>query len=200
MLLISVQEFCAPELLIAEKIVLRGSPAGEREPLHVVSHPDVVVGWIIQAGMRGGSGDDRRQRRWKFLRRCPLIEPRVRTAPHRHFTVTEWLLRQPLNHVVAVARFICERFELAAGIASAAHVDEREHITVGREIGGARMVRVRDVRRQRKDDWRLRQRTVWSLWQIQRRVHFDFVAHWNLDAPPQVVVRRWLRGGWRRSW
>src|SRR6478752_6378452 len=124
MLFVSIQEFRAPEFLIAEKIVLRGSPAGKREPLYVVSHPDVVVGWIIQAGMRGRSGDDRRQRRWKFLRRCPLIEPRVRTAPHRHVTVTEWLLRQPPNHVVAVARFICERLKLAAGIAAAAHIDE----------------------------------------------------------------------------
>ena len=80
--------------------------------------------------MRGGSGHDCRQMRRKFLRRCPLIEARIRTAPHGHFAVTEWLLRQPLNHVVSVARFICERLELAAGIAAAANIDEREHITV----------------------------------------------------------------------
>src|SRR6478672_4278249 len=133
MLLVSIQEFCAPEFLITEKIVLWSSPASKREPLHIVSHPDVVVGWIIQAGMRGGSGHNRRQRRWKFFRCCPLIEPRVRTAPHRHFTVTEWLLRQPLNHVVSIARFICERLELAAGIAAAANIDEHEHITARRE-------------------------------------------------------------------
>ena len=62
------------------------------------------------------------------------------------------------------------------------------------------MVRVRDVRRQCKDYWRLRRRAIWSLWQIQCRVQFDFVAHWNLDTPAQVVVRRWLCRGWRRSW
>ena len=80
--------------------------------------------------MRGGSGHDCRQMRRKFLRRCPLIEARIRTAPHRHFAVAEWLLRQPLDHVVPVARFICERLELAAGISAAANIDEREHITV----------------------------------------------------------------------
>src|SRR5215831_1827252 len=62
------------------------------------------------------------------------------------------------------------------------------------------MVRVRDVRRQCKDYRRLRQRAIWSLWQIQRRVQFDFVAHRNLNAPAQVVIRGWLCGGWHRSW
>src|SRR4030095_11051158 len=62
------------------------------------------------------------------------------------------------------------------------------------------MIGVRDVRCQCKNYWRLWQRAIWSLWQIQRRVEFDFVAHRNLDAPTQLVVRRWLCGGWRRSW
>ena len=80
--------------------------------------------------MRGGSRHDCRQMWRKFLRRCPLIEACIRTAPHGDLAVTEWLFRQPLNHVVSVARFICERLELAAGIAAAANIDEREHITV----------------------------------------------------------------------
>ena len=80
--------------------------------------------------MRGGSGHDRRQSRWKFFRCCPLIEARVRTAPHRHFAVTKWLLRQPFDDVVSVARFICERLEVPARIAAAANINEREHITV----------------------------------------------------------------------
>src|SRR5882724_12569736 len=121
MLFVSVQEFCAPEFLIAKQIILRGVTAREREPLDVVSHPDVVVGWIIQAGMRGCSRHDCRQMRRKFLRRCPLIEARIGTAPHGHFAVTEWLLCEPLNHVVSVARFICEWLELAAGISAAAN-------------------------------------------------------------------------------
>src|SRR5258705_2304760 len=114
MLFVSVQEFCAPEFLIAKQIILRAVTAREREPLHIVSHPDVVVGWIIQTGMRGGSRHDRSQMRRKFLRRCPLIEARIRTAPHGHFAVTEWLRRQPLNNAVSVARCICERLELPA--------------------------------------------------------------------------------------
>src|SRR5215469_17100620 len=103
--------------------------ACEREPLHVVSHSDVIVRWVIQTGMRGGSGHDRRQMRRKFLRRCPLIEARIRPAPHGHFAVTKRLLRQPLNYVMSIARFICERLEVPAGIAAAANIDEREPIT-----------------------------------------------------------------------
>src|SRR5215831_5455992 len=121
-LLIRIQEFCAPEFLITEKIVLYRTTACKREPLHVVSHPDVVVRWIIDAGMSGSSGNDGRQMRRKFLRGRPLIETRIRSAPHRDLAVTERLLGQPLDQVVSVAWFVCERLEFAAGIPSA-----REH-------------------------------------------------------------------------
>src|SRR5262245_51443105 len=130
MLLVGVQELCAPEFLIAEKIVLWSPAAGEREPLRVVRDADVVGRWKIQAGMRCGSGHNRSQMRRKFLRRRPLIKARIRTAPHGHFAVTEWLLRQPFNHVVSVARFVCKGLELAAGIAAATNIHEREHITM----------------------------------------------------------------------
>src|SRR5215469_11915730 len=110
--------------------------------------------------MRGSSGYDRCEMRRKLLGRSPLIEARIRPAPHGNLAVTKRLLRQPLNDVVSIAWFICERFELAARIASAANIDECEHVTVRREVGAARMVRVGDVRRQCKDYRRLRQRAV----------------------------------------
>src|SRR5262249_25404421 len=66
----------------------------------------------------------------EILSQSPLVESRVRPAPHCDLAVTEWLLRQPLNHVVSVARFIRERLELAGGIAATANIDEREYITV----------------------------------------------------------------------
>src|SRR5262249_42679123 len=62
------------------------------------------------------------------------------------------------------------------------------------------MVSIRNIRRKCKDYGRLRQRAVWGFWQIQCRVEFDFVAQRNLDAPVQVIVRRWLCGRWRRGW
>src|SRR5262245_21940759 len=130
MLLVGVQEFCAPEFLIAKQIILRGVPAGERQPLHVVRHAVVVGRWKIQAGMCGCRGNDCGEMRRKFLRRCPLIEPSIGTAPHRHLAMAKWLLRQPFNYVVSVARFVCEWFEFAAGIAAAANIDERKHVTV----------------------------------------------------------------------
>src|SRR6516165_9981358 len=130
MLLVSIQEFCAPEFLIGKQIILGGVTARKRQPLHVIRYPDVVGRWKIQAGMRGGGGYDCRQMLWKFLCRCPLIEACVRTAPHGHLTVTEWLPGQPLDHVVSVARFICEWLKFAGGIAATANIDERECITV----------------------------------------------------------------------
>src|SRR5262249_61060170 len=98
--------------------------------LLAVSHPEVGGGRKSEPGRRGCRGNDCRETRRKFLRRCPLVEPCIRTAPQGPFAVPKWLRRQPLNHVVSVARFICERLELASGIAAAANVDEREHITV----------------------------------------------------------------------
>src|SRR5262249_18843256 len=68
------------------------------------------------------------------------------------------------------------------------------------KVRTAGMVCIRDIWCQRKDYGRFRQRAVWSLRQIQRRVQLDFVAHRNLDAPAQLIVRRWMRGRWRRSW
>ena len=162
MFLVGIQKFCAPEFLITKQIVLCSVTAGQREPLHVISHPDVVVRWIIEAGMRGGGRNNGRQVRREFLRRCPLIEARIRTAPHGDLAIAKWLLRQPLNDVVSIARFICERLKLAAGISAAANIDQREPVTMRGEVSAARMVRVR--RRQCKDYRRPRRRAIWSLW------------------------------------
>src|SRR4029453_14853053 len=122
MFFVSVQKLFAQEFLIGKKIVLWSLPAGEREPLHVVRDADVVGRWKIKTGMRCGGGQDLRQMGGKFLRLFPLIIARIRTAPHGHFAVTEWLLRQPFNHVMSVARFICEGLEFAAGIPAAANI------------------------------------------------------------------------------
>src|SRR5262245_57358058 len=116
MFLVGVQEFCAPEFLIAKQIILRRVTAGEREPLDVVRHADVVGGRKIQAGMRGGRGNDCRKMRRKLLRGRPLVEACIRTTPHAHFTVAKWLFGQPLNNVVSVTRFVCEWLELTGGI------------------------------------------------------------------------------------
>src|SRR5262245_41334916 len=130
MLLVRVQEFCAPEFLIGKQIILRGVTAGEREPLHDVRHPDVVGVRKIQAGMCRSSGNDRREMRRRFLRCRPLVEARIRTAPHGYFAVAKWLLCQPLNYVVSVTRFIRKWLEFAGGIAATANIDKGKHITV----------------------------------------------------------------------
>ncbi len=56
-----------------------------------VSHPDVVVGWIIEARMRGCGGNDRRQMRRQLFRGRPLVKSRVRPAPHGNFAVAKRL-------------------------------------------------------------------------------------------------------------
>ena len=142
MLLVSVQKFCAPEFLIAKKVVLCRVTAGEREPLHVISQSNVVIRGIIEARMGGRRRNNRRQMRREFLRGGPLIEPRVRTAPHRDLAVAKRLLRQPFDNVVSVARLIGKWFEFAAGISTAAYIDERENVTMRCEVGATGVVGV----------------------------------------------------------
>ena len=150
--LVSVEEFRAPEFLVGEKILLTGAATRKREPLHVVSFADVIERGIIKRRMRGRCRYDGGEVRRKFFRRRPLIEPGVRTAPHRDFPVAKRLLRQPLHDVVTIARLLRERFEFAGGIAATANIDKRKRVTVRREIGGACVITVRDVRREREDD------------------------------------------------
>ncbi len=151
-LFVGIEEFRAPEFLIGEKILLTGATTREREPLHIVSFADVIERGIIKRRMRGGCRHDGREMRGKFFRCRPLIEPSVRAAPHRNFTITKRLLREPLHHVAPIARLICERFELAAGIAATANIDKCKRVTVRCEVGGARVIGVGDVRCQSEDD------------------------------------------------
>src|SRR6266403_2603177 len=136
-LLVSVQEFCAPEFLIAEKILLSGASAGEREPLHVVGFSHIMVRRIIERWMGGCGGNNCRETWREFFRRRPLIESRVGTAPHRGLAVSEQLFCLPLYGIVPIARLICKRFELATGVSAAANIDERERVTVRCEVRGA---------------------------------------------------------------
>src|SRR5262245_9508522 len=140
MLLVRVQKFCAPEFLITEKMVLWCATACEREPLHVVSRPDVVVGGIIEPRMRGGRWNDRRQMWRKFFRRGPLIKSRVRAAPHGDLAIAKRLLRQPLDNIMPVTWLVCERLEFAAGISASAHIHKCERVAMRREIRGAGVI------------------------------------------------------------
>src|SRR5215216_1816583 len=115
-LLISVQEFCTPEFLIAEEIRLAGAAAGKREPLHVVGFTDVIVGRIIKWRMGSCSRNDCHQMWRRFLCRRPLIKSCVGAAPHCNLAIAERLLRQPFYNVVSIARFICKRLKLATGV------------------------------------------------------------------------------------
>ena len=92
--------------------------------------------------MSGRSGNDGRQVRRQFFRRCPLIESRVQTTPHRYFAVAERLFCKPLDQVVPVRRIIYKRLEFAAGISAAANVDERECIAMRCKICAARVIAI----------------------------------------------------------
>src|ERR1700730_6828393 len=129
-LFITVEKFRAPEFLITEKIVLCCPATGEREPLHVISQPNIIVGWVIEARMCSCRGNDCRQMWRKFLCRGPLIESRVRPAPHRDLAIAKRVFRKPLDYVVSVARFICKWLELTTGISATAYIDKRECITM----------------------------------------------------------------------
>src|SRR5205823_13208476 len=155
MLLISVEELHSPKFLIAEKVLLSGAATGESVPLHVVGYADVLGERIIESGMSGCSGDDRREVRREFFRRCPLIESRVRTTPHRSLAVAVRLLCKPLDQVVSVPWIIYKRLEFAARISAAANIDERECIAMRCEVSPAGVVAIGNIGSKSEDDWRL---------------------------------------------
>ena len=130
MFFVSVEKLRSPEFAVAEKILLAGPTAGVSKPLHVIKKADVIETRIIVGWMRGRSWNNRRQMHRKFLGCRPLIKPRIRPAPHCHFSVTKRLLRQPFDYVVTVARLVSEWLELAGGIAATANVHQHKDITV----------------------------------------------------------------------
>src|SRR5438034_6519213 len=104
MFLVGIQKFAAPELLIAGKILLSGTAAGESEPLQVIGFAHVINrDSQRERRMRGRDGDNRSKMRRQFFRSRPLIKSCVRSAPHGDFTVAEWLAREPLDCIVTVA-------------------------------------------------------------------------------------------------
>src|SRR5438874_8094711 len=105
--------------------------------------------------MSGCSGNDRCQMWREFLGCRPLIESCVGTAPHCNLAVAKRLLGQPLDDVVAIARVVCKWLELTAGISATANIDKRKCIAMRCEVGAARVIRIRDVRRECEDDRRL---------------------------------------------
>ena len=62
------------------------------------------------------------------------------------------------------------------------------------EIRGACVVTIGNVRRESEDHRSFSAR----LWQIKRGVELDFIAHWNFEAPAQIVIRGRLSRRGRR--
>ena len=188
--LVPAPELRAPEIAVAEDLFLCGLAADEGQPLHVVRIEDIVAHRVVDAGHRRCDRHDRGQVRRKLLRGRPLVIARVRTAPHRDLAVAVRLRAEPFDDIVAVLRFLQERRELAFGIAAAAHVDGREHVTVRGEVHATVVVALRDVRRQREH---ARQRLFLIERPVQRRVELDAIAQRHLDAPLELHgIAGWL--------
>src|SRR4029077_2611784 len=101
---------------------------------------------------------------------------------------------------MAIARLVCKRLKVAAGISTTADIHERERVSVRCEVGAADVVRIGNVRSQREDHRRLLWRAIKSFRQIQRRIEFNVVAHWNLNAPSEIVICGRSRSRRRRRW
>ena len=188
---VSIEKFGSPEFLVAEEIDLAGFAGGKCEPAHVVGFANVIKRGVIEWRMRCSDRHDCGEVWRKFLGSCPLIEAGVGATPHRHFAVAERLLGEPFNDVVTIVWFLREWFEVAAGIAAAAHIDEGKDEAVRGEISAARVIRVGDVRRECKDDRIFLRVATTCCRSIKRGVQFYFVAHRNFDRPAQFVI------GWR---
>ena len=176
-----------PEGVVGEDRRLRRLAADEGEPLDVVGGEHVVGGGTIDASDGGGDRHDRREVRRVVASGRPLVVARVAAAPHRYLAIAVGLARQPLDHVVAVVRFLDQRTELAFRIAPPAHVDGQERQPVRGEVHAAVVVRLADVGRQREDA-RCRRRAARRA--VHRRVQLDAIAQRDLDAP----LERDLRG------
>src|SRR4029453_8277372 len=104
-----------------------------------------------------GCGRNNRHQVWRELfRSCPLIESRVRTAPHRNLAVAVRLFCEPFDQVVPVPWIIYKRLEFTAGISATANIDKRECVSMRCEVSSARMVTVGDVGRECEDERCLR--------------------------------------------
>ena len=105
--------------------------------------------------MSGCSGDDRREVRREFFRRCPLIESCIGAAPHRNLAVAVRLLCKPLDQVVSIPWIIYKRLEFAAGISATANIDEGECIAMRCEVSPAGVVAIGNIGSESEDDRRL---------------------------------------------
>ena len=104
---------------------------------------------------------------------APPLMKRIGAAPHRYLALTERLSCQPLDHVVAISRVVRERLEFAAGISTAADIHERKGVAARGEVSGARVVAVRDIRREGEYGRRLRRGAVRRFRQVEGGVELN---------------------------
>ena len=135
----------------------------------------LLEGREVHADVGGRCGDDGGEVLRLLLERHPLVEARVRSAPHRDLAVRPGLGGQPLHHVVAVPRVLEERLEAPLGVAAPAHVHDGEDIAVAGEVVRPLVVGVADVGGQLEDDG-------------ERR------------SPARGADRRWRGASPRRAW
>src|SRR5713226_6430220 len=187
---VHLARFRRPEGAVPKQAAIARHAACETQPLHVVWPKNIGLKRKIYSGMRRGCRHDCHQVQRKFLQHRPLVEARVRTAPHRHFAVAIRLLREPFHHVVAVLALIHKWLKLPAGISASAHIHEGVHIAMLREIRGAVRVRVSDVWCKCENH---RQRLFLTMRREYRRVQLHSVPRRNLHRPLHVNGR--LFGG-----
>src|SRR4029077_432 len=140
--------------------------------------------------MRRGRRNDCHKMRRKFLQHTPLIEPRIRPAPHRYLAIAIALLRQPFRHVESIASFIHEWLELSSGISAPPHIHQRVHISMPGKVHRAIGIAVADIRGERENH---RQRFLLSVRLVHCRVQVHSISHGNLHPPLHVNIVRTRR-------
>src|SRR5260370_37497606 len=78
-LFVSVEKFRAPELRVAEKILLAGFATRECKPLDIIGFADIIERWVVQRRIPSRRRNQGGQIWRKFLGRCPMIETIQRT-------------------------------------------------------------------------------------------------------------------------
>jgi hypothetical protein len=97
------------------------------------------------------------------------------------------LLRQPLHHVVAIVDLLGKRRECALGVTATTHIDEQKGQAVPREVYGAIVIAVADIRGQRED---ARRRCALLLGPVDGGVQPDSIPQRDANRPLDIDAAR----------
>ena len=106
------------------------------------------------AGITGSHWQDGYQMWWKFFKGRPLVKATVRTTPHGDLTIAVGLGGKEFHNVIPITPFIYNWFKVTLRVATAAHIDCSEDVTVAGKVYAPLVEAIADVRGEGEDEGR----------------------------------------------